>query len=108
MCNSVADDNYSDSVATAIAVGATISFGIAVALCIYFLIRCHRKRKYHANRRVVFIDGVRSTRGIYTRAATATNDDATTCDEAPPAYIPDNGYQPCPAEAPPTAKDPDQ
>ena len=63
---------------------------------------------YIANRRVVFIVGQRSTWEIYTRAATATNDDATICDEAPLAYIPDTGYQPCPAGTPFPIKDPDQ
>ena len=69
----------------------------------YCLIRCYRKRKsQHTNHRVAQL----TPRRLYTRAATAISDDAT-YNEAPPAYIPDSGYQPCPAEAPPPAKNPD-
>ena len=40
-----------------------------------------------------------------TTATTAIND--TTYDEAPPAYIPNSDYQPCPPKAPAPAKDRD-
>ena len=69
----------------------------------YCFIRCYRKRKsQHTNHRVA----QRTPRRVYMRAATAISDD-TTYNEAPPAYIPDSGYQPCPAEAPPPAKNAD-
>lgn len=39
-----------------------------------------------------------------TTATTTVNN--TTYNEAPPAYVPDSGYKPCTAKAPPPAEDP--
>ena len=89
-------------VSIAIAVGATIIFSVVVALCTYCIIRCYRKRKSHTNHRVA----QRTPQRVYTRAATTISDD-TTYNEVPPAYFPDSGYQPCPAEAPSPAKNAD-
>ena len=78
---------------------------MAVALCTFCLTWCYCKRISRANHRVVVVTQ-RTPQRVYTRAPTATDDD-TAYNKAPPAYIPDSGYQPCPAKAPTPAEDSD-
>ena len=69
-----------------------------------FLIR-HRTRNSRIPYRVVT---QQAPRVIHLRAATTVSTtNSTTNDQAPPAYIPNSGYQPCPPETSSPAKDPD-
>ena len=94
-----------EGVSIAIVIGIIIVVSVAVALCTFYLTWCYHKRISCTNHRVVVV-AQQTPRRVYTRAPTITDDD-TAYNEAPPAYIPDSGYQPFPAKAPPLAEDSD-
>lgn len=104
-CDSVTANGW--TVAATIAIVCIVLFVIGFITCLIcltvFIVR--RRNKHSRNPYRVVIQ--QAPQVVHMRAATtiATTNN-TTYDQVPPAYTPDSGYQPYPAEAPSPAEDP--